>query len=147
MSLCRAITLTGLIDTLNDAGSTFTLFAPNNSGFANVDLRGLTTEQIEILLLFHVVSMRELESEDLTCRESLRMANGGDSTTICTAIQSPPTSLLGQAGAGNVRGSEPTFVEVNVKGSNGVIHILSEVMLFEPLPTPPDVNEPPGRGP
>lgn len=56
-TLVNALTSTGLVPTLQGAGP-FTVFAPTNAAFANIagTVAGLTTAQLESVLLYHVLS-------------------------------------------------------------------------------------------
>ena len=123
-----------LVDALSDPTATFTLFAPNNDAFMNIDTSGLDSDGVLSLLQFHALADEEKRSTDLVCDEMFTMVNGEVSTTTCDDNADPMEFF--QAGAANDRASPPQIIRADTECSNGVIHILDEVMLFEDLPPP-----------
>lgn len=116
-TLVAAVQAAGLVPTLSGPGP-FTLFAPTDEAFAKLpagtveallaDIPALTN-----ILLHHVVSGREVVAADVAAGP-LMMANG------------IPTSLATEGGA-SIGGAAIT--EVDWFGSNGVIHVIDEVIL------------------
>jgi transforming growth factor-beta-induced protein len=112
---------------------TFTLFAPNNDAFNNIsslidgeDGDDLTAAQITEVLQYHVTQGR-VYSTDLTNGMMPAMLNG---ETVTVNIGDSVTLTDQDGGAVN---PEPTVIEVNINGTNGVIHIIDEVLI-------PDLN-------
>ena len=128
-TLCTAVTAAGLGDTLIGDGP-FTVFAPNNEAFGNLpegtveallaDVPALTN-----VLLFHAVVGKAIYSTDLHCTALTEMANGRDSRTVCQRV----AQKIYQKGAGNSRDKMPEIIAADVEACNGVIHVVSEVML------------------
>ena len=127
-TLCAAVTAADLADTLDDKDEHFTVFAPNDDAFDNLpdgtveallgDIPALTN-----ILLFHVVSGHVLEADDLHCQDKIEMANGKKSRTVCD------DGDIFQKGAGNSRDETPEIIATDIEACNGVIHVVSEVML------------------
>ncbi|NND04636.1 MAG: OmpA family protein [Acidimicrobiia bacterium] len=118
-------------ESLLEAGEEgFTVFAPNNEAFAllpagSVEVLLETQPKLVELLGFHVVSGR-VTSADLTDGQVLVTSNGADLTV---AIEGDSITVGGA-----------TITEADIEGADGVIHIVSGVLLppeFE-LPT---INE------
>ena len=117
-----------LADTLDDKDEHFTVFAPNDDAFGNLpdgtvealldDIHALTN-----ILLFHVVAGHVLEADDLHCTDKIEMANGDDSRTVCKGHD------IFQKGAGNSRSKMPEIIATDIEACNGIIHVVSEVML------------------
>jgi uncharacterized surface protein with fasciclin (FAS1) repeats len=116
-TLVAAVQAAGLVDTLNGAGP-FTLFAPTNAAFAKLPAGTVEALLADIptltdILLYHAVSGASVTS-NLVAAGPVVMANG-DTATI---------SLNGGL---SIDGAK--IAAVDWLGSNGVIHILDEVML------------------
>merc|ERR1719445_658660 len=77
-TLCGLVKMVGLEDTLSDTEGMFTVFAPTNSAFKN--LQGDTNNATNVLL-FHTVSGQDIKTKDLKDGGKIFMANGGKSTT------------------------------------------------------------------
>ena len=124
--LCAAVKAAGLGDALSSG--TYTVFAPTDKAFGNLpngtvqallaDVPSLTN-----VLLFHAVADKTVYSSDLHCTETVEMANGVDSRTVCKG------GKIYQKGGGNSRDAMPEIVTADIKACNGVVHVVSEVML------------------
>ena len=120
--LYDAVVATSLVDTLNSNGP-FTVFAPTDAAFNAIDTSGLTTDQLKEILLQHVVS----GNVDSVMAYAL---NGSDVTTANTA--GSKVSVLVQDGKLTIEGAE--VVITDVKASNGVIHVISSVIVTTDTP-------------
>lgn len=123
--LVSAINKAGLADTLRGAGP-FTLFAPTDDAFNALPSGTLTAlmdnpEQLRNLLLFHVLPGR-ITSDEIKAQE-IRSARTiqGDALAI-------DTNLLGQ-----VKVETATVTRADVLADNGIIHIISAVLLPDTL--------------
>lgn len=126
-TLCAAVKAAGLDKTLNSVDNTFTVFAPTDDAFDNLPI-GLLDSLLEdvptltSILLFHAVPAKVF-AKDLQCKETVEMANGNDSRTVCKG------GRIFQKGAGNPRGAMPEIIATDIEACNGVVHVVSEVML------------------
>jgi len=126
-TLCAAVQAAGL-DAALGGDDTFTVFAPTDDAFGNLpsgtvealldDIPSLTN-----VLLFHAVAGKEVYAKDLECQETVEMANGEDSRTVCSSGD------IFQKGGGNSRNQMPRIVTTDIEACNGVIHVVDEVML------------------
>lgn len=119
-TLAAALEAAGLVETLQGDGP-FTVFAPTDEAFAAlpaglVDAL-LLPENVEILkdiLLYHVVSGSTVTS-DMVAAGDVAMANGKNATIV---IDGDTITIAGS-----------TITAVDVAASNGVIHVISAVMV------------------
>ncbi|AUS07347.1 fasciclin domain-containing protein [Pseudotamlana carrageenivorans] len=125
-SLAAALEVAGLDDDLDGSGS-FTLFAPNNTAFQVLldsnaswnSLADVPVETLQAVLLFHVVGV-EINSTDL----SNTYVN-----TLSTGPNSEPLSLQVETTGGVVFNGSAQPISVDYDATNGVVHIIDEVML------------------
>ncbi|MFT7109685.1 MAG: putative surface protein with fasciclin (FAS1) repeats [Psychrobacter glaciei] len=115
--LYDAVVAADLAATLDSAGP-FTVFAPTDAAFNAIDTSGLTTAELKEILLQHVVS----GNVDSVMAYAL---NGSDVTTANTA--GSKVSVLVQDGKLTIEGAE--VVITDVQASNGVIHVISSVIV------------------
>lgn len=123
-TLVTALDAAGLVPTFADETASFTVLAPTNQAFANIQetvdaLLQDPTGQLTTVLQYHVISGMVM-STDLT-----------DGMVVPT--------LAGQELTVNVNGSIVTFTDVNgnvstvtaadVKASNGIVHIIDTVLV------------------
>jgi len=148
-SLCKAVTsLPDLAETLSRTDLKYTVFAPNDDGFAKFDLDGLMDqeedkEDLTALLLNHViVGFQPICSEDLVCGNVMYMATKR-SKTACSFTDGPPQgddntgepgeepTAIYQKGKGNKTSKDnmPKIVGPDTRAKNGVIHIIDNVIL------------------
>lgn len=119
-ALADLLDIAGLVETLQGEGP-FTVFAPTDEAFAALP-EGLVDalllpENVEILqdiLLFHVIVGSEVTS-DMVAAGDVEMANG-DMATI--AVDGANITIAGAP-----------IAAVDVAASNGVIHVVSAVMV------------------
>jgi len=119
-TLAAALEAAGLIETLQGEGP-FTVFAPTDEAFAALP-EGLLDalllpENVEILtaiLLFHVISGSEVTS-DMVAAGDVEMASGAMATIV---VDGETITIAGAP-----------ITAVDVQASNGVIHVISSVMV------------------
>jgi len=122
-----------LFDVATDAevyytgADTWTVFAPTDDAFdaSGIAIDALSDYTAIRMLLFHEVKDKVLTSADLKCKTGenlIEMGSGQSTRTICFK-----DSPIGQKGGGNVNPAD--FVGVDIKGCNGVLHIIDNVLL------------------
>ncbi|MGB3777440.1 MAG: fasciclin domain-containing protein [Tunicatimonas sp.] len=124
--LVSLLAQTGLDNELSAAGP-FTLFAPTNDAFAQLDTwladsnRILSPEQLTGLLLYHVVP-DELLTSELKSRQTV--------PTLAT----PTLELIKSQGQVSVQATytRAQVVEADLLAGNGVIHAIDQVLLSIP---------------
>lgn len=132
-TLVTALKAADLVETLSGADSgPFTVFAPTNAAFAALppeELRRLllpaNIAELQALLTFHVASGRVL-STDLSNGQNITTLEGGS-----VQITLRP---------GQVFVDRALVTAADNEASNGVVHIIDEVLVLPPVPPPP----PPG---
>ena len=86
----------------------FTVFVPSDEAFKLVDqaqLLGLTDEEVDRVVLFHIYEDMVLTYEELACGEKLRAVSGDDSRTKCSYVgegSKQTVAIKYQNGNGNV---------------------------------------------
>jgi transforming growth factor-beta-induced protein len=117
-TLVQAVVKAGLVDALNGAGP-FTIFAPTNDAFSALftqlgisGVNDLTAEQLVPILTYHVVSGNVL-STNLTAGE-VGTLNGKKISVNLT---------------GGVKINNSTVVAADIQGSNGVVHVINQVLI------------------
>jgi len=129
---CASLTATGIAEKFDDYSGKYTVFAPRNSAFKHLGDAAIEylmqPDNVDLLskvLAFHTVEDQIIYSHDLTCQETIKMANGKDSRSVCRKQK------LYQKGSGNSVEYLPEVVEVDIETCNGVIHVVNQVMLFD----------------
>lgn len=99
-----------------------TVFAPTDAAFGDIEdvLPTLTVEQIRTVLLYHAASARVF-STDLVDGQALPMLSG---ETVTVNLSEAGASLTDMS-----MGEDANIIEVNVHGSNGVIHVVDKVLI------------------
>ena len=117
-TLTSLVEKAGLAETLSGEGP-FTVFAPTDDAFANVPQETLDSlaadpEALKAVLLYHVVDgeARARDVADLSAAETLN----GESVELETTD-------------GRVKVNEAKVVQADVTASNGVIHVIDEVLI------------------
>jgi transforming growth factor-beta-induced protein len=112
-TLVSAVIQADLVSTLKSEGP-FTVFAPTDAAFTKlgVDLASLSKEDLTSILLYHVVPA-SVFSSDLS-EGSVPTANGA---TINVSL------------ASGVKINESNVIIANVQTTNGVIHVIDEVLM------------------
>jgi uncharacterized surface protein with fasciclin (FAS1) repeats len=131
-TLVAALKAAGLVETLQGAGP-FTVFAPTNAAFeklpaGTVDflLKPENKAMLSAVLTYHVVAGNLLASDVLKAIES-----GGGKVVLKTVLGAPITASIedGKVVITDGKGNKSTVVATDVKGSNGVIHVIDAVLL------------------
>ena len=126
-TLCTAIQTVGLDDDLNEDGQ-WTVFAPTDAAFSKLDddlFNSILSDHglLKDVLLFHAVANDVVYASDLECKNTIQMANGKNSRTVCRGAS------VYQKGAGNSRDDMPEIIESDIAACNGILHVVDEVML------------------
>lgn len=116
-SLVGAVVATNLQGTLSGAGP-FTVFAPTNTAFAAAPT-GLTTAQLTTVLTYHVIAGQVL-STGIPFGAKVNTVASGKTITINNTT--PPTITDSTAAPAKI-------VAVDVRASNGVIHVIDKVLI------------------
>lgn len=117
--LAATLTAADLVDTLKGEGP-FTVFAPTDDAFDAFEeanpgvLESLTKEQLTAVLTYHVVAGAAVKSTDLK-----------DDQVFVTVNGSPVLVDL----TGGVKVSTAEVTTADVTASNGVIHVIDEIIL------------------
>lgn len=108
-----------LVNLLSGDGP-FTVFAPTNTAFADIQstVDGLTPEQLQSVLTYHVIGGTNARSTDLVDGAALSTANGQDVT-----VDLGGPSLTDQSGGTS------DIILTDVQCTNGVIHVLDRVLI------------------
>lgn len=127
----KAFKSSGIIDSLNTTGSTFTIFAPSNAAFDSLPdgakedlLKSENKDQLKAILRNHIVSGK-ISAKDLTNGKSYN-AIGGQELGV--------SALGGKIMVGGVEVTKPNLV-----ASDGIIHIVNKVIV--PPSEPVDANK------
>lgn len=112
-----AISDADLVSTLQGEGP-FTVFAPDNEAFENVDLSGLSQEELQDILTYHVLP-QEVLSGDIE-PSTVETVNGA--TLDIDVDGDGNVTLTDQAG------NTSTVTAVDFQGTNGVVHIIDGVL-------------------
>ena len=110
-----------LVSTLEGDG-TFTVFAPTNDAFAGLlaaigqtDLNDIPESVVRSILEYHVIASAALKSTDLSNGQTAETVNGED---VTVAIDGSDVFI-----------SDSKVLTANVEASNGVVHIVENVMV------------------
>ena len=117
------------LDSVLRTTTTYTVFAPNNSAFEGVDVSGLSAEELENVLLNHIVSTVTADfSQTMTTGYRSTMATGPDDNFL---------SLFINTEEGIILNGEATVISgaSDIGSTNGVLHQIDGVLL------PPTVQD------
>ncbi len=121
LSLLRtAVVRAGLTETLSSQGP-FTVFAPDNDAFAAADLgtaekiNAVPVDQLRAILLYHVVG------------QAYTAASIPAGTTEVTTANTAKAYVVKNGSAVSINGA--VVKQADVQASNGVIHIISKVIM------------------
>jgi uncharacterized surface protein with fasciclin (FAS1) repeats len=117
-TLAKALDAAGLVDTLKGPGP-FTVFAPTDAAFAKLPAGTLEKlladrEQLTKVLTYHVVA-GNVQAADVVKLKSAKTVEGAD----------VKITVKGK----NVMVNQAHVVQTDIEASNGVIHVLDEVIL------------------
>ena len=125
-TLVAAVSEAGLVDTLKGPGP-FTVFAPSDEAFAKLPsgtvenlLKPENRDQLVSILTYHVVPGRVLASE-VGKTASLTTVQGGALRVTVTEDRETMTE--------GVRINDATVLVADIEASNGVIHVIDNVIL------------------
>ena len=133
-TLVTALKAADLVDALSGEGP-FTVFAPNNDAFAKIDSETLANllkpENVKALtniLTYHVVSGK-LMANDVA--NALKSGNGKVKLTALNGQTVTAISKDGKIFLEDSQGNMSEIIATDVTGSNGVIHVISSVVMPE----------------
>lgn len=119
-TLAAALDAAGLVETLKGDGP-FTVFAPTDAAFAKLPegtvetlLKPENKDQLIAILTYHVVPGKVL-AKDVVKIDSATTVNG---QALAVAVTD-----------GGVRLNQANVIKTDIKASNGVIHVIDEVVL------------------
>jgi len=119
-TLAKALTATGLVDTLKGPGP-FTVFAPTDAAFAKLPagtleelLKPENKEKLVAILTYHVVPGK-VEDHQVAKMSEAKTVNGKE--------------LKIMAQGGKVMVDNADVVKTDIECSNGVIHVIDAVLL------------------
>jgi uncharacterized surface protein with fasciclin (FAS1) repeats len=131
-TLVAAVKAAGLVETLSGKGP-FTVFAPTNAAFAQLPLGTVESllkpenkAQLQSILTYHVVA------GNLDSKAVIAAIKAGKGSATLTTVQGG--KLVGSLKGTNViltdeNGKVSTITAVDIKSSNGVIHVIDNVVL------------------
>ncbi len=133
-TLVTALKAADLVDALSGEGP-FTVFAPNNDAFAKIDSETLANllkpENVKALtniLTYHVVSGKLMASD---VANALKSGNGKVKLTALNGQTVIAISKDGKIFLEDSKGNISEIIATDVTGSNGVIHVISSVVMPE----------------
>jgi uncharacterized surface protein with fasciclin (FAS1) repeats len=127
-TLVAALQATGLDIPLADNENTFTVFAPTDEAFAKIDTTNLTNDELENILLYHVIPDAEVDSTQAIAAAGTKETMGnGDEMAL---------SLSGSDLFANLS----KVISPDVAASNGIIHAIDTVLLPPAEATTPTQN-------
>lgn len=119
-TLAAALNAAGLVETLQGSGP-FTVFAPTDAAFAALPegtvenlLKPENIDQLRAVLTYHVVAGEVLAEDVVTLDEATSVQ--GDTIDISLAD-------------GSVKVDQANVIQTDVRASNGVIHVIDQVIL------------------
>lgn len=116
-ALENAVVQANLAGTLTGDGP-FTVFAPSNAAFEEVDLSDLSKEELQEILTYYVLSGEILSGE--VGSGTVETVNG--STIDIEVCDDGGVALTDQAG------NTASVTTVDLQGTNGVVHIIDGVL-------------------
>jgi uncharacterized surface protein with fasciclin (FAS1) repeats len=139
-SLVAAATKAELVSTLSDPAATLTVFAPTDAAFSALATQlgdanttamvtRLTKAQLTTILTYHVLATK-VESKDIPFGTPVPTVNTG---TITITAGTPPVI----ATIADTTATPAKITAVDVKASNGVIHVIDKVLIPTGIVPPP----------
>ena len=120
----------------------YTVFGPTNDAFRKLGdetLNYLLTtergqEQLTYILLEHVIDQRRLDFQQLGCGQSYMMLNEQPTTGLCRGASDDSRNSITRkiqvgTGNGNTVNDWPEVIDWNTYASNGVLHVVNNVVL------------------
>ena len=133
-TLVTALKAANLVGALSGEGP-FTVFAPNNDAFSKIDAETLgsllkpeNVKALSNILTYHVVSGKLMASDVVSALES---GNGKVDLTALNGQTVTAKSKDGKIYLEDSQGNMSEIIATDVAGSNGVIHVISSVVMPE----------------
>jgi len=133
-TLVAALKAADLVGALSGEGP-FTVFAPNNDAFSKIDAEALgnllkpeNVKSLSNILTYHVVSGKLMASDVVSALES---GNGKVELTALNGQTITAVSRYGKIYLEDSQGNMSEIIATDVAGSNGVIHVISSVVMPE----------------
>jgi transforming growth factor-beta-induced protein len=126
-TLVSAVAARNLVPTLSGAGP-FTVFAPTNDAFAAIQstVAALTPDQLSTVLTYHVLGA-EVLSTGIPFGTAVPTAAAPRTITI-TAGPAPTIASIADSTS-----TPASITAVDIRASNGVIHVIDKVLIPSPL--------------
>ena len=133
-TLVTALKAADLVDALSGEGP-FTVFAPNNAAFSKIDsetlgslLKPENVKALTNILTYHVVSGKLMASD---VASALKSGYGKVELTALNGQTITARSKGGKIYLEDSQGNMSEIIATDVVGSNGVIHVISSVVMPE----------------
>ncbi len=133
-TLVTALKAADLVGALSGEGP-FTVFAPNNEAFAKIDAETLgnllkpeNVKTLSNILTYHVVSGKLMASD---VANALKSGYGKAKLTALNGQNITARSKDGKIYLEDTQGNMSEIIATDVAGSNGVIHVISSVVMPE----------------
>ena len=133
-TLVTALKAADLVDALSGEGP-FTVFAPNNDAFAKIDsetlgnlLKPENVKALTNILTYHVVSGKLMASD---VANALKSGYGKAKLTALNGQTITAISKDGKIFLEDSQGNMSQIIATDVAGTNGVIHVISSVVMPE----------------
>jgi uncharacterized surface protein with fasciclin (FAS1) repeats len=133
-TLVTALKAADLVGALSGEGP-FTVFAPNNEAFAKIDsetlgnlLKPENVKALTNILTYHVVSGKLMASD---VANALKSGYGKAKLTALNGQTITARSMNGKIFLEDSQGNMSQIIATDVAGSNGVIHVISSVVMPE----------------
>ena len=133
-TLVTALKAADLVGALSGEGP-FTVFAPNNEAFAKIDAETLgnllkpeNVKTLSNILTYHVVSGKLMASD---VADALKSGYGKAKLTALNGQNITAKSKDGKIYLEDSQGNMSEIIATDVAGSNGVIHVISSVVMPE----------------
>ncbi|MAJ38389.1 MAG: beta-Ig-H3/fasciclin [Flavobacteriaceae bacterium] len=131
-TLVTALKAADLVGALSGEGP-FTVFAPNNTAFSKIDSETLgsllqpeNVKALSNILTYHVVSGKLMASDVV---KALEMGDGKAEVTALNGQVLTVMSSYGKIYLKDMKGNMSEIIATDVEGSNGVIHVISSVVM------------------
>jgi uncharacterized surface protein with fasciclin (FAS1) repeats len=133
-TLVTALKAANLVEALSGEGP-FTVFAPNNAAFSKIDsetlgnlLKPENVKSLSNILTYHVVSGKLMASD---VANALKSGYGKAKLTALNGQTITAISKDGKIYLEDSQGNMSEIIATDVAGSNGVIHVISSVVMPE----------------
>jgi len=131
-TLVTALKAANLVEALSGEGP-FTVFAPNNAAFSKIDsetlgnlLKPENVKSLSNILTYHVVSGKLMASD---VANALKSGYGKAKLTALNGQTITAISKDGKIYLEDSQGNMSEIIATDVAGSNGVIHVISSVIM------------------